>query len=123
PPSLREALPGASEVPGECRPGDARASGAAVREARRAQKAWRRTPAPKRAEIVERAVRILEDRKDELARLVTQEMGKTLVDSSYDVGGAITSGKYMAGEGLRMFGDTVPSGLRSEERRVGKEGR
>jgi len=100
-----------SQVLGEFQSSDARDIAAAVQAARRAQKAWRRTPAPKRAEIVERAVRILEDRKDELARLVTQEMGKTLVDSSYDVGGAITSGKYMAGEGLRMFGDTVPSGL------------
>ncbi len=100
-----------SQVLGEFQSSDARDIDAAVQAARRAQKAWRRTPAPKRAEIVERAVRILEDRKDELARLVTQEMGKTLVDSSYDVGGAITSGKYMAGEGLRMFGDTVPSGL------------
>nr|MBO2498188.1 aldehyde dehydrogenase family protein [Acidimicrobiia bacterium] len=100
-----------SQVLGEFQSSDARDIDAAVQTARRAQKAWRRTPAPKRAEIVERAVRILEDRKDELARLVTQEMGKTLVDSSYDVGGAITSGKYMAGEGLRMFGDTVPSGL------------
>ena len=100
-----------SQVLGEFQSSDARDIDAAVQAARRAQKAWRRMPAPKRAEIVERAVRILEDRKDELARLVTQEMGKTLVDSSYDVGGAITSGKYMAGEGLRMFGDTVPSGL------------
>jgi acyl-CoA reductase-like NAD-dependent aldehyde dehydrogenase len=100
-----------SQVLGEFQSSDARDIDAAVQAPRRAQKAWRRTPAPKRAEIVERAVRILEDRKDELARLVTQEMGKTLVDSSYDVGGAITSGKYMAGEGLRMFGDTVPSGL------------
>jgi aldehyde dehydrogenase (NAD+) len=38
-------------------------------------------------------------------------MGKVLVDSGYDVQGAITSGEYMSGEGRRMFGDTVPSGL------------
>src|SRR5690554_3625712 len=100
-----------SQVLGEFQSSDARDIDAAVQAARRAQKAWRRTPAPKRAEIVERAVRILEDRKDELARLVTREMGKTLVDSGYDVQGAITSGKYMAGEGFRMFGETVPSGL------------
>jgi aldehyde dehydrogenase (NAD+) len=38
-------------------------------------------------------------------------MGKVLVDSGYDVQGAITSGEYMSGEGRRMFGETVPSGL------------
>jgi alpha-ketoglutaric semialdehyde dehydrogenase len=84
---------------------------AAVAAARRAFKGWRRTPAPLRGEIVARATRMLVERKDELAAGVTREMGKVLVDSGYDVQGAITSGEYMAGEGRRMFGDVVPSGL------------
>src|SRR5690606_33136625 len=100
-----------SQVLGEFQSSSAADVDVAVQAARRAQKAWRRTPAPKRAEIVERAASMLEAQKDELARLVTREMGKTLVDSGYDVQGAITSGKYMAGEGFRMFGETVPSGL------------
>jgi acyl-CoA reductase-like NAD-dependent aldehyde dehydrogenase len=84
---------------------------AAVTAARRAFSAWRRTPAPLRGEIVARATRMLVERKTELAAGVTREMGKVLVDSGYDVQGAITSGEYMAGEGRRMFGDVVPSGL------------
>ena len=84
---------------------------AAVTAARRAFSAWRRTPAPLRGEIVARATRMLVERKTELAEGVTREMGKVLVDSGYDVQGAITSGEYMAGEGRRMFGDVVPSGL------------
>jgi aldehyde dehydrogenase (NAD+) len=64
-----------------------------------------------RAEIVARATRLLVERKSELTETVTREMGKVLVDSGYDVQGAITSGEYMSGEGRRMFGDTVPSGL------------
>jgi acyl-CoA reductase-like NAD-dependent aldehyde dehydrogenase len=84
---------------------------AAVTAAARAQDEWRRTPAPLRGEIVARATRMLVDRKPELAEGITREMGKVLVDSGYDVQGAITSGEYMAGEGRRMFGDTVPSGL------------
>lgn len=84
---------------------------AAVNAAARAQKEWRRTPAPLRGEIIARATRILTERKAELAKGITKEMGKVLVDSGYDVQGAITSGEYMAGEGRRMFGDTVPSGL------------
>ena len=83
----------------------------AVRAARRAQAEWRNLPAPQRGEIVSRAARLLEERKPELAELVTREMGKMLVDSGYDVQGAITSAKYMAGEGWRMFGQTAPSGL------------
>jgi aldehyde dehydrogenase (NAD+) len=84
---------------------------AAVTAARAAQKEWRRTPAPLRAEIVARATRLLVERKPELTETVTREMGKVLVDSGYDVQGAITSGEYMSGEGRRMFGETVPSGL------------
>lgn len=83
----------------------------AVASASKAQKQWRRTPAPLRGEIIARATRLLVERKDELAAGITEEMGKVLVDSGYDVQGAITSGEYMAGEGRRMFGDTVPSGL------------
>jgi len=84
---------------------------AAVSAAARARDEWRRTPAPLRGEIVARATRMLVERKPELAETITREMGKVLVDSGYDVQGAITSGEYMAGEGRRMFGDTVPSGL------------
>jgi aldehyde dehydrogenase (NAD+) len=86
---------------------------AAVAAAKRAQPEWRRTPAPLRGEIIARATRLLVERKTELAETVTREMGKVLVDSGYDVQGAITSGEYMSGEGRRMFGDTVPSGLPS----------
>lgn len=84
---------------------------AAVKAASAAQHEWRRTPAPLRGEIVARATRLLVDRKPDLAEGITREMGKVLVDSGYDVQGAITSGEYMSGEGRRMFGDTVPSGL------------
>jgi aldehyde dehydrogenase (NAD+) len=84
---------------------------AAVAAAKAAQGEWRRTPAPLRAEIVARATRLLVERKPELTETVTREMGKVLVDSGYDVQGAITSGEYMSGEGRRMFGETVPSGL------------
>ncbi len=99
------------EVIGEFQRSGAEDVDAAVRAAARAQEEWRRTPAPLRGEIVARATRMLVERKPELAEAITREMGKVLVDSGYDVQGAITSGEYMAGEGRRMFGDTVPSGL------------
>ena len=100
-----------SQVLGEFQRSTAEDVADAVEAARAAQRAWGRTPAPARGAIVERAALLLEERKPELAELITTEMGKTLVDSGYDVQGAVTSGKYMAGEGFRMFGETVPSGL------------
>ncbi|HEX6298931.1 MAG TPA: aldehyde dehydrogenase family protein [Acidimicrobiia bacterium] len=99
------------EVVGEFQRSGADDVDAAVGAAARAQEEWRQTPAPLRGEIVARATRLLTERKPELAETITREMGKVLVDSGYDVQGAITSGEYMSGEGRRMFGDTVPSGL------------
>jgi len=100
-----------SQVIGEFQRSGAEDVDAAVQAAARAQEGWRRTPAPLRGEIVARATRLLTEQKSDLARTITEEMGKVLVDSGYDVMGAITSGDYMAGEGRRMYGDTVPSGL------------
>ncbi len=99
------------EVIGEFQRSGPKDVDAAVASASEAQREWRRTPAPLRGEIVARATRMLVERKPELAEGITREMGKVLVDSGYDIQGAITSGEYMSGEGRRMFGDTVPSGL------------
>src|SRR5262245_51833587 len=50
---------------------------------------WRKTPAPRRGEILFRAGEILRTRKDELARLMTREMGKVLKEACGDVQEAI----------------------------------
>ncbi len=84
---------------------------AAVDAAKRAFARWRLVPAPRRAEIVFRAAEILIERKDEYAREMTREMGKVLAETRGDVQEAIDCAYYMAGEGRRMFGPTVPSEL------------
>ena len=53
----------------------------AVKAAEIAFDAWRLTPAPKRGEILYRLGRILEDRKEECARLMTREMGKIIKET------------------------------------------
>ncbi len=84
---------------------------AAVDAAKRAFAKWRLMPAPRRAEIVFRAAEILIERKEEYARDMTREMGKVLAETRGDVQEAIDCGYYMAGEGRRLFGPTVPSEL------------
>lgn len=86
----------------------------AVAAANEAFKSWRLVPAPKRGEILFRAAQILEQRKDELARIMTVEMGKVLDETGGDVQEAIDMTYYMAGEGRRMFGDTVQSEMRNK---------
>jgi acyl-CoA reductase-like NAD-dependent aldehyde dehydrogenase len=87
---------------------------AAVAFAREAFEGWRRTPWPARAAIILRAAELMEERKEDLARLMTREMGKVLTEARGDVQEAIDMGKFIAGEGRRAFGETVPSELRDK---------
>src|SRR3954468_9524817 len=75
----------------------------AVQAAARAFKSWRLVPAPRRAEYIFRAAEILRDRKEELARLMTREMGKVLAETRGDVQEAIDMAYYIAAEGRRLF--------------------
>src|ERR1044071_7213488 len=83
----------------------------AVSAAKQAFDGWRLVPAPKRAEILFRTGEILQERKEQYARQMTQEMGKPLKETRGDVQEAIDTAYYMAGEGRRQFGATVPSEL------------
>ena len=82
---------------------------AAVAAAARAYPAWSGMPAPKRGEILFRIARLLAEHKEELSKLMTREMGKVLPEARGDVQEAIDVAYYMAGEGRRLFGQTVPS--------------
>ena len=84
---------------------------AAVNAASKAFDSWRLMPAPKRAEIIKKAGDIMVGRKEEIARLMTREMGKILIETRGDVQEGIDTAYYAAGEGRRLFGDTVPCEL------------
>lgn len=83
----------------------------ACKAAARAYKTWHQVPAPRRGEILFRAGEILVRRKDDLARMMTLEMGKVIKESCGDVQEALDMAYYMAGEGRRSFGYTTPSEL------------
>jgi aldehyde dehydrogenase (NAD+) len=87
---------------------------AAIAAAAKAYEGWRLVPAPIRAEILFKAAQIIADRKEAFARDMTREMGKVLNETRGDVQEAIDMTFYMAGEGRRMFGQTVPSELRNK---------
>jgi acyl-CoA reductase-like NAD-dependent aldehyde dehydrogenase len=86
----------------------------AIDAARRAYEHWRLVPAPKRAELLFRAAQLLAERKEALARDMTREMGKVLDETRGDVQEAIDMTYFMAGEGRRQYGQTVPSELRDK---------
>lgn len=83
----------------------------AVSAARDALKEWRLLPAPRRGEILFRAGEMLIAEKQRLGQMVTREMGKVLKEGLGDVQEAVDIAYYMAGEGRRLQGETVPSEL------------
>ncbi len=83
----------------------------AVKSAREAFDEWRLTPAPIRGEIIKKAGDLLVERKEEIARNMTREMGKVLTETRGDVQEGIDTAYYAASEGRRLFGHTVPSEL------------
>ena len=87
---------------------------AALEAAHRAFSRWRYVPAPRRAEILLRAAQIIAERKEQFARDMTREMGKVLEETRGDVQEAIDMTNFMAGEGRRLYGQTVPSELRDK---------
>ena len=86
----------------------------AIEAAERSFEKWNETPAPKRGIILLKVAQLLRENKEKLARELTMEMGKVLVEARGDVQEAIDIAEYMAGEGRRLFGYTTPSELKDK---------
>ena len=86
----------------------------AVASAQRGFESWRRTPAPLRGDVLRHVGDLLAARKEEIASLMTREMGKPLAETRGDVQEGIDTAYYAASEGRRLFGHTVPSELRDK---------
>ncbi|HTO92026.1 MAG TPA: aldehyde dehydrogenase family protein [Candidatus Sulfotelmatobacter sp.] len=101
--------PATGEILGEYPASSSEDLDEAVLAAASAYRSWRLTPAPKRAEIVFRAGEIIRERKEDLARAMTREMGKVLAETRGDVQEGIDMAYLAGGEGRRMYGVTTPS--------------
>jgi acyl-CoA reductase-like NAD-dependent aldehyde dehydrogenase len=86
----------------------------AVESAQRGFEIWRATPAPARGDVLRRIGDIMVKRKEEIADLMTREMGKPLTETRGDVQEGIDTAYYAATEGRRLFGHTVPSEMKNK---------
>src|SRR6478609_2155810 len=86
----------------------------AVQSAKCGFEVWRKTPAPARGDVLRRIGDLMSTRKEEIANLMTREMGKPLTETRGDVQEGIDTAYYAASEGRRLFGHTVPSELRNK---------
>jgi len=81
----------------------------AIAAAERALPAWRDTPAPERGRVIGRVHRLMAECAEDLARMLTREEGKILREARGEVAKTLRVLEFMAGEGLRLDGDTMPS--------------
>jgi aldehyde dehydrogenase (NAD+) len=72
--------------------------------------AWRSLDARRRGEMLHHAGELLRQRRDEIARLETQQNGKPLFESKIDVTMTVETLKYYAGWADKICGDVLPVG-------------
>lgn len=81
----------------------------AVAVAQEAFKSWKRTTPPQRAEYLKKVFKSLTERRHEIAKVLILENGKTLRESLAEVDSAIWEMEFQINEGIRAYGETVPS--------------
>ena len=81
----------------------------AVEQAAKAFKTWRTLPAPKRGEIVREIGNALRDKKADLGKLVSLEMGKSLQEGYGEVQEMIDIADFAVGLSRQLYGLTMHS--------------
>lgn len=81
----------------------------AIEAAARALPAWRAATADERAAVLHRLARAMLDRRDALARVMTQEQGKPLQEARGELDYAASFIEWAAEEAKRLHGEVVPA--------------
>ena len=84
---------------------------AAVAAARRAQHEWADTTPVERGDVVREIAQALRARREELSRVVVEETGKPPALALGETDAAIEMGFFVAGEGRRSYGRTMPASM------------
>ena len=82
---------------------------AAVAKAAEAFVTWREVPAPVRGQLVKRWGELLSEHKEDLATLVTAEVGKIHSEALGEVQEMIDIADLAVGQSRQLFGKTIPS--------------
>ena len=81
----------------------------AVQAAQKAFPIWREVPAPKRGEIVRQIGNAVRERKEDLGRLVSMEMGKIFQEGLGEVQEMIDICDFAVGQSRQLYGFTMAS--------------
>ncbi len=83
----------------------------AVEAAHRAFQEWSKLTPVERGDHLTSFVKVMEENKEVLSAIVARETGKSLKDAEGEVNASIKQGRYFAGEGMRLFGRSLTSGI------------
>jgi len=81
----------------------------AIVAAKEAFPKWANTAAPIRGEVIFKLINLLDENKEELAYIITKEVGKAIREARGEVTKTIQAMKQFSGEATRLAGETLPS--------------
>lgn len=80
----------------------------AFSSAHKAKSIWKKTSYQQRGEILYATADRLKEKSEEIALLISKEVGKTIDEAKGEVNRGINILKYFAGEGMRSIGENIP---------------
>lgn len=93
----------------------------AIDAANRAWPAWKNLSAKERTHIMWAWAKLIDENKEDLARIMTLEQGKTLQEARGEIDYANGFVKWFAEEGRRAYGDIIPANKASQRLLVIKQ--
>ncbi|MDR2734668.1 MAG: aldehyde dehydrogenase family protein [Spirochaetota bacterium] len=91
----------------------------AVEKAKQGQKIWARVPAHERGDILLRFVALVEENREKLARMLSDETGKTITEARAEIANIPISFRSFVEKAKHLYGEVIPNGLeKNQERHV-----
>lgn len=119
--SLQVVNPANGELIGTVPKGGTEATRNAINAADEAFSTWSQTTAYERAAYLEKLHKVMLEKKNELAELMTKEMGKPINESRGEVEYSASFIDWFAAEGKRTYGQTIPTHDRNKRLQVWKQ--
>ncbi len=94
----------------------------AVEAAEAALPAWQAKSAKERAALLRRLHDLMMEHQEDLAQILTAEMGKPLAEARGEIAYSASYVEWFAEEGKRLYGDTIPSASNDKRLLVVKQG-
>ena len=88
----------------------------AIESASKAQKSWAAKTGKERSQILRKWYDLIIENKDDLAKILTAEMGKPLAEALGEITYGASFVEWFAEEAKRVYGDTIPG--HQEDKRI-----